>query len=478
MRYDAVVVGAGAAGLVCAAVLAASGRSVAVVERHPYLGGRAMETEFRGHKIGLGSHLVEDPGDSLTRVFELLGLDLVHSERSDAMPFWDRDRWRPIQDFYAGSSRAGLKRCIEAVTQAEYDDFEAWDHASLREWMSRYTTDEGVFLVWEAISMLEQITSNWWEHSASENLFVRKLHYTARRTAGYSFWPMGGWDRLWGDLAGALRDRGGVIRQPEVVDRVLVERGRVVGVRLRAPAGAAAPPETIEAEHVIVNAPVWELPALFDDGVLPWDLSARVQMLAENRNRACWIGYWIAAKEPVIAMTEREMASFFATPRTGLPGFTLNFTGYDPDVSPARGVPDVRRRGVRRHRALRRPGLDRRQVPLAVAGHRGHAPGRPRVPVAQAPPGDRLRGRLQAGAGGRGAPRHAGARHRRPLADRRHHAGARHRHRQGRPLGHHRRRSGAGGSPALLRRHRALLTARRSPWRATTSSSSERVPQG
>lgn len=334
MKYDAVVVGAGAAGLVCAAVLAASGRSVAVVERHPYLGGRAMETEFRGHKIGLGSHLVEDPGDSLTRVFELLGMDLVHSERSDAMPFWDRDRWRPIQDFYAGSSRAGLKRCIEAVTQAEYDDFEAWDHASLREWMSRYTTDEGVFLVWEAISMLEQITSRWWEHSASENLFVRKLHYTARRTAGYSFWPMGGWDRLWGDLAGALRDRGGVIRQPEVVERVLVERGRVVGVRLRAPTDGAAPPETIEAEHVIVNAPVWELPALFDDGVLPWDLSARVRMLAENRNRACWIGYWIAAKEPVIAMTEREMASFFATPRTGLPGFTLNFTGYDSDVSP------------------------------------------------------------------------------------------------------------------------------------------------
>lgn len=29
------------------------------------------------------------------------------------------------------------------------------------------------------------------------------------------------------------------------------------------------------------------------------------------------------------------MASFLSTPRCGLPGFTLNFTGYDPDVSPA-----------------------------------------------------------------------------------------------------------------------------------------------
>jgi hypothetical protein len=61
---------------------------------------------------------------------------------------------------------------------------------------------------------------------------------------------------------------------------------------------------------------------------------ARMKLLANNRNRACWLGYWIAAEEPVIAGSEREMSSFFATPRTGLPGFTLNFTGYDPGVSP------------------------------------------------------------------------------------------------------------------------------------------------
>jgi glycine/D-amino acid oxidase-like deaminating enzyme len=327
VRYDAVVVGAGTAGLVCASILAKRGRSVAVLERHRYLGGRAMEREFRGHKIGLGSHLAEDPGDSLTRVFEFLGLTLEHSERSDSMPFWDRDRWRPIQDLYAGADRAGLKRCIEAVTQSEYDEFEAWDHASLREWMRRYTSDEGVFLVWETISMLEQITARPWEHSASENLFVRKMHYTARRTAGYSFWPMGGWAKLWDDLARAFTDLGGALRRPATVRRVLVEAGRVTGVELE-------DGEVIEAEQVVVNAPVWTLPRLFDDDVLPWDLAQRIRLLANNRNCACWIGYWIAAREPVIAMSELEMGAFLATPRTGLPGFTLNFTGYDPGVSP------------------------------------------------------------------------------------------------------------------------------------------------
>ena len=168
-------------------MLAKEGKKVALVERERSLGGRSRHWQHRGHEIGLGSHLVEDPGDSLTRVCDLLGLTLEHSDRSDSMPFWDRTGWKPIQEFYGGASKQGLKRCIEAVVETPYEELDTLDHLSLREWMRRYTSDDGVFLVWEAISMLEQITSHWWEHSASENLYVRKLHYTLKRTAGYSF---------------------------------------------------------------------------------------------------------------------------------------------------------------------------------------------------------------------------------------------------------------------------------------------------
>jgi phytoene dehydrogenase-like protein len=327
VKVDVAVVGAGPAGLVCAALLAQSGRRVALVERERTLGGRSRHWRYRGHEIGLGSHLVEDPGDSLTRVCELLGVSLTHSERSDSMPFWDRTGWRPIQEYYGGTAKQGLKRCIEALVETPYEVLDRWDNASLREWMRQHTSDDGVFLVWEAISMLEQITSKWWEHSASENLYVRKLHYELRRTAGYSFWPLGGWTRLWNELGAAIRRLGGEIVQPASVARVIVENRAVQGLELSSG-------ETIEAAEVVVSTPVWTLTRLFDDGVLPFDLRERIALLRSNRNRACWLGWWIAAKEPVIAMTEREMASFFATPRTGLPGFTLNFTGYDATVSP------------------------------------------------------------------------------------------------------------------------------------------------
>ena len=335
MKYDVAIVGGGTAGLVSAVILAKSGKKVVLVEKHHYLGGRAMEHRFRGHQIGLSSHLVEDPGDSLTRACELVGITMTHSERSDSMPFWDKDRWRPIQEMYSGSSKKGLKRCIEALNETPYEDLDKLDHMSLREWMARYTKSEGVYLVWEAISILEQITDKWYDHSASENLYVRKMHYDKKRTAGYSFWPIGGWDKLWNEMAAAFEALGGEVRLGATVERVEVEDGAIAGVTLRDREAADRRGERLEADQVIVNAPVWDLAKLFDPDVLPFNLLQRIKMLADNRNKACWLGYWIAAEEPVIGMSEREMSSWQRAPRSGLGGYTLCFTGYDPSVSPA-----------------------------------------------------------------------------------------------------------------------------------------------
>lgn len=333
MTADVVVIGAGVGGLVCASLLAKEGKRVTLLEKHEYLGGRAMERRYKGHQIGLGSHLVEDPGDSLTRVCEQIGVTLTHSERSDSMPFWNDGKWQKIQDYYGPGGKDDLKRCIEALLAMEYSEIDNLDHLSLREWMAKHTDSQGVYLVWEAISVLEQITTKWWEHSASENLFTRKLHYSTKRTAGYSFWPMGGWNKLWTEMADAFTGLGGELRYGADVQQVIVEGGAIRGVTLRPERGATRG-EVIAADEVVVSLPVWDLPKLFGNDALPWDLMGRIKYLADNRNRACWLGYWIAAKEPVIAMTEREMASFMSTPRCGLPGFTLNFTGYDPGVSP------------------------------------------------------------------------------------------------------------------------------------------------
>jgi phytoene dehydrogenase-like protein len=71
-RYDAVVIGGGHNGLVCAAYLARAGRKTLVLERRPLVGGAAVtEQVFPGFKFSVFSYVV-----SLLRPEIIRDLDL------------------------------------------------------------------------------------------------------------------------------------------------------------------------------------------------------------------------------------------------------------------------------------------------------------------------------------------------------------------------------------------------------------------
>ena len=58
MKYDAIIIGAGHNGLVCAAYLAKSGKKVCVVERRSVLGGSAVTEEiFPGCKVSRAAYV-------------------------------------------------------------------------------------------------------------------------------------------------------------------------------------------------------------------------------------------------------------------------------------------------------------------------------------------------------------------------------------------------------------------------------------
>ena len=58
-RYDAVVIGAGHNGLVCAAYLAKAGKSVLILERRHLIGGATVTEEiFPGFKFSVCSYVV------------------------------------------------------------------------------------------------------------------------------------------------------------------------------------------------------------------------------------------------------------------------------------------------------------------------------------------------------------------------------------------------------------------------------------
>jgi phytoene dehydrogenase-like protein len=336
-RYDVIVIGAGAAGLSAGALLAKEGRSVCVLEAGPHLGGRGMAVPDEGFKINVGGHLVEDSGSGITKVFEHVGKELGHGPSSSDMVVWSEGRWRSVRELYS-ADKDELRKLIEILLETPYEALDAWDDRTLREWMLQHTSSEGLIALWEFIAVLEAITENWWDHSASDNLYVRKMHYSEKRIAGYSFWPSQGWDGLFGDLRDALVEHGGELRMNTRAERVVIENGRVVGVAVgrepRIIPNEIFEEELVEADCVISTLPVWAVLRVVPEQDLPDWYVAQIRHLSRVEFRATWLGVYLATHEPVHARDERELATWLETPNLPHAGFFFNQTGMDPSTAP------------------------------------------------------------------------------------------------------------------------------------------------
>ena len=337
-RYDVVIIGAGAAGLSAGALLAKEGKSVLVLEASPWLGGRGVAVADEGFKINVGGHLVEDSGSGITKVFEHVGKELIHGPASSDMVIWNHEqgRWGSIRELYS-ADKSELKKIINIVVETPYEDFDAWDDRTLREWMLQYTSHEGVIALWEFITVLEAITENWWDHSASDNLYMRKMHYSEKGVGGYSFWPGQGWDGMFQDLNDAVVENGGEVRLGTRASRVVIENGAVVGLAVTNP--HVLPNEIfeetiVETDCVVSTLPVWNVLRVVPEQELPDWYVAQIKHLARIEFRATWLGVYLATKEPIHALDPRELATWLHTPNLAHAGFFFNMSAMDPSVAP------------------------------------------------------------------------------------------------------------------------------------------------
>lgn len=338
-KYDVVVIGAGAAGLSAGAILAKNGKKVLVLDRAPYLGGRGMAVPDEGFKLNLGGHLLEDSGSGITSIFAYLGKRLGHGPANTDMNVWDheRERWGSIRDRYSGN-KDELKKVIGALLETPWEELDAWDDRPLRAWLLQHTTDEGVIDLFEFITVLECMTEHWWDHSASDNLYVRKLHYSEKRSAAYSFWPEQGWDGLFRDLADALTENGGELRLGTSVERVVIENHEIKGVAVarqpRILPNEMFEDEVIEADAVISTLPVWHVLEVVPEWELPDWYVAQIRHLARDEFRIAWLGLYLAVDEPAAILDRRELSTWLHTPTAGVSGFMFEMTALDPSTAP------------------------------------------------------------------------------------------------------------------------------------------------
>lgn len=283
--WDAIVIGSGLGGLACAAMLGRhAGQRVLVLERHYTAGGFTHTFHRPGYEWDVGVHYVGDvhrPGTLLRRAFDHLtdgqlaweDLGEVYDQiifrhgdggGADVYDFVrGREAWRARMHDYFPSQREAIDRYLDEVRAAVRSSkrfflekalppsvarfvggrlrrpAEPHARATVHEVLSRLTPDarlRGVLAGQYGDYGLPPRQASFFMHA----LLVG--HYL-----GGGAYPVGGSAQIAATMLPGIERAGGAVVTSAEVERVIVERGRAIGVRL---AGG----EELRARRVISDA--------------------------------------------------------------------------------------------------------------------------------------------------------------------------------------------------------------------------------
>jgi len=295
-RCDALIIGGGHNGLVCAAYLAAAGLKVTVLERRPIVGGAAVTEEFHpGFRNSVASYTVSLLNPKVIRDLDLArhGLRIVERRCANFLPtadgrylitggdrtaaevarFSTRDAARlpeygerldaiadVLRDLMLttppNAHEGGWGALPELVRAARIGGrLRRLDMSSRRELLALFAMSAGDYLDnWfesepiKAVYGFDSIVGNYASPYSPGSAYYL-LHYSFGEVNGkHGVWghAIGGMGAITQAMAQAARERGVRIRLDTPVREVLVEGDRAVGV-------VTAAGETLHAAAVISN---------------------------------------------------------------------------------------------------------------------------------------------------------------------------------------------------------------------------------
>lgn len=301
---DAVIIGSGSGGLIAALALARTGRRVAVFEQHHLPGGYTQSFSIGGFTFSPGVHYIGHlgPGGHLRRIYEGLGVanDLVFLELDpdgyDRVFVGDRQF-----DIPAGRERFAERLCAqfpgeaagitgymdtvhrmaEELAWTNPKDLSDWLHMPLRSptilrhgwrplarFLDKFTRDPYLRAI---------LSIQCGDHGLGPSWAPTVLHASVQ---DYYFegscYPRGGGRAIADALVGQIRGHSGAVELGVEVERILVEHGKVIGVRL-------ANGTEVRASTVISNAdPSVTWGRLVEARHIPASLRGRVAKLRHS----------------------------------------------------------------------------------------------------------------------------------------------------------------------------------------------------
>ncbi|MEW5420884.1 phytoene desaturase family protein [Amorphus sp. 3PC139-8] len=247
MRFDAIVIGAGAGGCHAAARLAAAGRRTLLIDDHDYLGGRAGTEIIDGHKVNMGAIALE-PGGVFEETFALCGAPLEIREPNPATVFFLEGKVVNVQKGGLGLLLGGLtkhaSRVLDQFAKARSGDLPD-GRQSTEDWLKGYTKNETVHAIFR------NLCAAIFAMNADEIPARAFLTYFTSKGAfkRFGFHPEGTMG-AWQALADAVVRLGGEVWLSSPAEKIEVENGRAVAVRIRREGGEAV---RVEADTIICN---------------------------------------------------------------------------------------------------------------------------------------------------------------------------------------------------------------------------------
>lgn len=299
---SAVIVGAGPGGLAAALLLAKSGVKVTVVEKSGEVGGRTSTLHRDGFKFDIGPTFFLYP-KVLREIFAAVGYDLDTEVPMTRLDPQYRLVFGAGGELLATPNVARMKQAIAAISPADAARFDMFCTRNRRKLEQFMPVLQSPFESWSDLMKPElmkllPLLAPW--RSLDDDL---QVHFKDERIRlGFSFQskylgmspfrcpslfsilsfleyehgvfhPIGGCGAVTKAMARIARELGVEILLDEPVERVLVERGKAVGVKTKA--------RTLKTDAVVVNA----------------DFAGAMKRLVPNHLRNKWTDERVAKKK-------------------------------------------------------------------------------------------------------------------------------------------------------------------------------------
>ncbi len=275
-KYDSIIIGSGAGGLTTAVCLARANQKVLLLEQHDVPGGWCHSFTLNGQRFSPGVHYVGliGEGESLNEILCGLGVanDLVFFEMNKkgyehchigeevfSMPAGIENLKTELCKRFPEEKKAIVKyldlvKSIHAQLMLMPNVKGFWEHLTIP-FRTKYVGKYGLFTLKRVIDwhikdpLLKTILNvQCGDHGLPPNKASFLVH--AVLMAHYfdgGFYPMGGGGGFVKAFTRRIRSLGGEIRTKSKVDKIVVEQGRAVGIKLKNG-------EIIKADRVISNA--------------------------------------------------------------------------------------------------------------------------------------------------------------------------------------------------------------------------------